>query len=70
MLLGLGCCTSAVLKIGGLSPKLPCKKQDGEEVDTAIADALQSPALFGNVTTSRNFPILTPQIILLHEHYD
>lgn len=70
MLLGLGCCTNAVLEIGGLSPKLPCKKQYEEEAHTAIADALQIPALFGNVTTSRDFPILSPQIIFLDKHYD
>lgn len=68
-MLGFGCCTSAVFEIGGLSPKLPCKKQDGKEVDTAIADALQIPALFGNVTTSRDFPILTPQITFLDKCY-
>jgi len=57
VLLGLGRCTSAVLEIGGVSPKLTCKKQDGEEVCTAIADALQIPALFGNITTSRDYPV-------------
>lgn len=69
---GIGCCTSAVLKVGGLSSNLPYTKQDGKEVHThrAIADALQTPAPFGNITTSRDFPVLTPQIIFWDKHYD